>query len=118
MAHILYSKLVPGCTAEILGDADSAGRFPAYVYGDHPDYPKVAASIVPEEWSEVELVPVPDGMPDKLYAVVYGYDPAAWKMEVFATEREAKMDTEVRNNAFGIVPLSVARTQMVPVTRP
>lgn len=55
MPPTLYSKLVPGCTAEVLGGADSAGRFPAYILGDHPDYPVLAASIVLDEWSETEL---------------------------------------------------------------
>ncbi len=115
MSRILYSKFLPGCTAEVIGDADSAGRLPAYVRGEHPEYEVIAVGIDPNEWSETEVVPVPEDMPDVLYAVLYGKDASTWQIEVYTEERLAKFDVEVRSNAIGIIPLYVGRNQMVLV---
>lgn len=114
MSYTLYSKIVPGCTAEILGDADSAGRLPAFIRGDHPVHEVLAASVDPEEWSDVELVPVPDSVPSLLYGVISGHVSAP-TIDVVFSEREAIHALTVPG-VHGYVPLYVPRSQMVPIS--
>lgn len=109
----LWSKFIPGCTAEVIGSPDDAGRLPAYITnGGHPEFTRVAASLDPNEWSDVEIVPAPESIPEVVYGVISGHASAP-TVDIVFTEREAIHALTIPG-VMGYVPVYVARNQMIP----
>jgi len=109
-----YSKLVPGVWFDLVVEApDEHGMLPVFIHTPEGEGYTV---VHKDSISPVELTVVPESIPDVLWGVAYG-DPAAPTLEVYFTEREAKMASSVvpTKRLWGYFPLHVERNSMIPV---
>ena len=103
-----WSKFSPGVTAQVFGAPDYRGLSLAMVeHLPEADGP-VAATITLAEWSEVEVIPTPETVPNTLYLVISG-DVDHPVYGVADTEVKAAVMLSKKKEPLGYVPISVPR---------
>lgn len=110
MGKKYWSKLVPNCTCEVIGGPDSQGLSLGFIT-DLSYAPDPFASVLnlAEGWSDVEVVPVPELMPNTGYLVIGPYrsnEDISYSFHL--TETQAAV-TASRVGAFGYVPIAIPR---------
>lgn len=111
----VWSKFAPGMTALVVSDPDYRGLSLAMVTDDvqSPGGP-FAAVINLIEWSDTEIVPVPESVPDQLWIAFTGTDPAILEYQIFDSEIKAAVFVSHRKDSFGYTPVLVQRLSMIP----
>lgn len=109
----MWLKSEPSITAETLVDEPINGVLPARCFCPAADPALLYAVIDPNEWSEVEIVPAPAGVPSTGWLVLYGDDPARVKYLFVERETEAAVAIATRDDSFGYVSISIQRDAMI-----
>lgn len=115
-----WSKAVPGCTCEVIGEPDHNGLALGYITDLSFDPEGPFCSVLDlSQWSATEVVPVPDSLPEVLYMAIFGtfregvLVPEGMTYEVFETEVGCAVYCSKRPNTIGYVPIAAARNGMV-----
>lgn len=113
----LWLKSDPSITADTLEDEPINGVLPARCFCPAAEPALLYAVIDPTEWSEIEIVPAPAGVPSSGYLVLYGDDPAKVKYLFVERETEAAVAIATRTDSFGYVSISIHRDAMIEPRR-
>jgi hypothetical protein len=113
-----WSKLVPNATCEVIGSPDAEGLSPAYVSAPDIKATPFATAVNLNEWSAVEVVPVPLSVPDTGYLVLFGPDPDLITYRYFERETDAAVAASSVADAFGYVPVTIKRYAMITTPKP
>lgn len=111
----LWLKANPGITATTYDDNVVNGGVPALVENPFNDPPLYYAGIMVDEWSDTEITPAPEGVPELGYMVLYGRDPAQVEYEFHTREVDAVRSMTKKRNAFGYIAVRLDRNAMIPV---
>jgi hypothetical protein len=112
----VWSKFEPGTTAVVVGEPDVRGFSPAYIAShayEEEFQGQIAASIKLEEWSDTELAPLPESVPQTCWVVLHGTDPDDPQCIVAFSEKDAAVLAAKTPNAWGYVTAALTAAMTV-----
>lgn len=112
-----WSKFSPGVVASVVSKPDYRGLSLAWVEGLPDSEGPVVATLNLEEWSDTEIAPVPDTVPDIMWLVISGSDADALSFSVESSEVEAAVAVSKYIDGVGYLPIPVVKVMTPKTTR-
>jgi hypothetical protein len=109
----LWFKQDPAVTAEVLKELN--GQVVVQVTNPRlPETPEYLGFIAPEDWSDIELVPVPLCVAPRVFIAILGEkDPESVTYEVFDNEVALRVAMQTRGDILGFFELAMP-SSMIP----